>query len=331
MPSHDAEGSTPRLGTVIRFEPEAASAGIRSLADNGFRVVSTSDFGRASSVPNDLDGADVQYFERFGIAIVREASGRLDSYLSRTVQAHMVQNARPERVYRSMRLVEDETIEMTAESLDGRASLRYIRGYRDGVNELVERILEERHGVKPGVARRRTASDTAVTWGLGAIGADISRYSGRGIRVAVLDTGFDDTHPDFRGRAVTRKSFVTDSSDDDVIGHGTHCIGTACGPRTPATGARYGVAHGAEIFAGKVLGDDGYGTDRSIISGMEWALESGCQIISMSLGGAVNAGDKPAARRRRGRAAGRIGRVVPRVGPVGAPHSNGPTPAASSS
>jgi subtilisin family serine protease len=56
---------------------------------------------------------------------------------------------------------------------------------------------------------------------------------------------------------------------------------------------RYGIAHEAQIFAGKVLGDDGFGTDRSIIAGMDWAVEQGCQIISMSLGAATRIGDQP--------------------------------------
>jgi subtilisin family serine protease len=135
--------------------------------------------------------------------------------------------------------------------------------------------------------------ETNATWGLQAARVLESELTGAGIKVAVLDTGFDETHQDFIGRAVTKKLFATNNSEDDVHGHGTHCIGTACGPRSPTTGPRYGIAYEAEIYAGKVLGDDGFGTDRSIIAGMEWALDEGCQVISMSLGAATQIGDTP--------------------------------------
>jgi subtilisin family serine protease len=132
-----------------------------------------------------------------------------------------------------------------------------------------------------------------VTWGLEATLVPLSQLSGAGIKVAILDTGFDDSHPDFRGRLVTKKVFASRSSDNDIVGHGTHCIGTACGPLKPTGVPRYGVAHEAHIFAGKVLGDDGFGTDRSIIAGMDWAVEQGCHVISMSLGAATRIGDQP--------------------------------------
>ena len=114
----------------------------------------------------------------------------------------------------------------------------------------------------------------------------------------MLDTGFDHTHQDFVGRIITKKLFASNSAEDDVHGHGTHCIGTACGPLRPTTGPRYGIAYESQIYAGKVLGDDGFGTDRSIIAGMDWALDEGCQIISMSLGAATQTW-RPAQRRLR--------------------------------
>ena len=78
-----------------------------------------------------------------------------------------------------------------------------------------------------------------MTWGLEAILVPLSQLSGAGIRVAVLDTGFDHTHPDFLGRSVTKKLFASRSSPDDVHGHGTHGIGTACGPLRPAGVAQF--------------------------------------------------------------------------------------------
>lgn len=109
-----------------------------------------------------------------------------------------------------------------------------------------------------------------------------------------MDTGLDLTHPDFVGRNITSKSFISGEQVQDLVGHGTHCIGTACGPLNlpdPAAPMRYGIAYNAEIFAGKVLDNQGSGADGSILAGIDWAIANGCQIISMSLGAATVQGE----------------------------------------
>jgi subtilisin family serine protease len=106
--------------------------------------------------------------------------------------------------------------------------------------------------------------------------------------VAVLDTGMDLGHPDFAGRPVTSQSFVAGQPVQDLHSHGTHCIGTSCGPLSPAgTTPRYGVAHKAQIFAGKVLSNTGSGMQAGILAGMNWAIANRCAVISMSLGGQI--------------------------------------------
>ena len=126
--------------------------------------------------------------------------------------------------------------------------------------------------------------DDMFTWGLRASAADATSATGGGVRVALLDTGLDLDHPDFAGRAITSRSFVAGAPVQDGHGHGTHVIGTACGPAEPPQGRRYGIAGEAEIFAGKVLNDQGSGTDAGILAGIEWAITNGCAIVSMSLG-----------------------------------------------
>ncbi|NUT92209.1 MAG: S8 family serine peptidase [Saccharothrix sp.] len=133
--------------------------------------------------------------------------------------------------------------------------------------------------------------ESVFTWGLQAVGANISTATGKGIRVAVLDTGFTVAHPDFAGRTVLTQSFITGEAVDDAHGHGTHCIGSATGPRKPASGGPgYGVAYEAEIYAGKVLSNAGFGSDGGILAGLDWAITNGCAVISMSLGSAVRPG-----------------------------------------
>ncbi|MBE1523334.1 S8 family serine peptidase [Nesterenkonia lutea] len=139
-------------------------------------------------------------------------------------------------------------------------------------------------------AARSSADSAELTWGLQAVQihrAQEGGQTGEGMRLAVLDTGFDARHPDFGSRSVTVESFIAGEGPEDAHGHGTHCIGTACGPWTTQSGPGYGVASGVEIYSGKVLGKDGSGSDTSILAGIDWALQNGCQVISMSLGADV--------------------------------------------
>jgi subtilisin family serine protease len=124
------------------------------------------------------------------------------------------------------------------------------------------------------------AADT-VAWGVKAVGADTSPFSGGGIVVAVLDTGIDASHPAFAGVNIIERDFTGEGSNDQH-GHGTHCAGTIFG-RTP-DGTRIGVAPGVkEVLIGKVLGAQGGSSDQ-IVSAIQWAVENGANVISMSLG-----------------------------------------------
>jgi subtilisin family serine protease len=137
---------------------------------------------------------------------------------------------------------------------------------------------------EPAEPEAQIVDDADFTWGLRATAVDATTATGAGIRVAVLDTGFDLEHPDFAGRAITSQSFVAGEPVHDGHGHGTHTTGTACGPADPPVGRRYGVAPQAEVFAGKVLNDQGFGTDAAILAGIDWAITNGCRVVSMSLG-----------------------------------------------
>src|SRR5205085_8922480 len=128
------------------------------------------------------------------------------------------------------------------------------------------------------------ADTAALTWGLQVTGAATSSRTGKGVKVAVLDTGLDQSHPDFAGRTITFETFIQGETPQDGNGHGTHCAGTSCGGRPDNHGRRYGVADEAALYVGKVLNNSGRGGDGNVLAGLNWALANQVQIVSMSLG-----------------------------------------------
>ncbi|RGC65504.1 Subtilisin DY [Micromonospora sp. MW-13] len=129
---------------------------------------------------------------------------------------------------------------------------------------------------------------------IGAPEAWAAGFDGTGVKVAVLDTGFDATHPDLQGKVVGSKSFVPGASAvTDGHGHGTHVAATVAGTGAGSGGTRKGVAPGADLMIGKVLADDGFGDMSWIIDGMEWAATNGAKIVSLSLGGGRSDGTDP--------------------------------------
>jgi subtilisin family serine protease len=124
--------------------------------------------------------------------------------------------------------------------------------------------------------------DGGDAWGIAAVRADVSAFTGAGVRVAVLDTGIDRAHPAFAGMDIVEEDF-SGSGNGDRHGHGTHCAGTAFG--RDVDGSRIGVARGVKrALIGKVLSDSGGGTSEATFRAITWALDQGAQVISMSLG-----------------------------------------------
>ncbi|MGW1965479.1 S8 family serine peptidase [Streptomyces sp. NPDC001935] len=120
---------------------------------------------------------------------------------------------------------------------------------------------------------------------IGAPEAWAAGYTGKGVKVAVLDTGIDVNHPDFAGVIDGTASFVPGEAITDLNGHGTHVASTIVGSGAASGGDYKGVAPGADLYVGKVLGGaEGYGQDSWVMAGMQWAAESGADVVNMSLG-----------------------------------------------
>ncbi|HTY90924.1 MAG TPA: S8 family serine peptidase [Methanocella sp.] len=110
-------------------------------------------------------------------------------------------------------------------------------------------------------------------------------YTGKGVKVALVDTGIDGTHPDLKGRIVDFKDYVggkTTAYDD--FGHGTHCAGIIGGSGAASNGKYKGMAPEVQFIGIKVLGKDGSGSLDNIIAGLNYAAKSDAKVISMSLG-----------------------------------------------
>lgn len=116
-------------------------------------------------------------------------------------------------------------------------------------------------------------------------------YTGAGVIVAVIDSGVNYNHQDIAdhlwdgGDAFPHHGYDYVNDDDDPMddmGHGTHCAGIVCGDGT--AGSQTGVAPDATLMCIKSIRADGFGGSVNIAGGMEWAVERGCDVISMSLG-----------------------------------------------
>jgi subtilisin family serine protease len=133
------------------------------------------------------------------------------------------------------------------------------------------------------------SSSQTIPYGINMVNASAvwPRTTGAGVRVAVLDTGINMSHPD-RGNVVASTSFAIDSAGvtipiEDFAGHGTHTSGTIAAADNDI--GVIGVAPQADLLIAKVMDNTGSGQDSWLISGIEWAVANNAKVISMSLGG----------------------------------------------
>ena len=141
-------------------------------------------------------------------------------------------------------------------------------------------------------ALRHPTLDVSVP-AIGAPQAWQAGLTGDGVKVAVIDSGVDKTHPDLAGQVTAWRTFVDGEDDRDVVGHGTHVAATIAGTGAASDGLNGGVAPGATLIVAKVCAPVGC-PDSAIIAGMQWAVaEQGATIVNMSLGGPDTPGTDP--------------------------------------
>jgi subtilisin family serine protease len=104
------------------------------------------------------------------------------------------------------------------------------------------------------------------------------------VKVAVIDSGIDGTHPEFVGRVVAARSFVGGSPYRDDEGHGTFVAGEIAANPFNGVGMA-GLAFNAQLMIGKVVGADGTVSLDGEVAAIHWAVDNGARVINLSLGG----------------------------------------------
>lgn len=252
---------------LVTFKEGAVDEGVRALQAQSMRTADARDFSDQAVQMDALGDADALVFPELGVALMSgpAAASRSMGVASETAADSPIEAIEPEYFVFAEGAPDD-----------------YLRGFLRAAQTIAQ-DLSGGAGGGPGDESMDPAV-LGVTWGLNACRVPPSPRSGLGIRVAVLDTGMDLGHPDFAGRVIVSRSFVGQPVQD-LHSHGTHCIGTACGPRAPAGNIpRYGVAWASQIYVGKVLANSGSSVGGSVLAGMNWAIANRCSVISMSLG-----------------------------------------------
>lgn len=250
---------------LISYREGMLDDGIQSLKTQHFRMADARDYADQAVILEDAGDAEVMVFPELDVALV---SGD-------ALQNHGISNFSTLQEQNSVQVVEPEYFAFADSS-------EYLRGFISAATAIAK-DLESQPQV-PTPDEQLDIEVLGATWGLTRCRVPPSIRSGSGIKVAVLDTGMDLGHPDFVGRSFVTQTFVGQPVQD-LHGHGTHCIGTACGPKAPAGSTpRYGIGFNSKIFVGKVLSNSGSGSSASVLAGMNWAIANRCEVISMSLG-----------------------------------------------
>lgn len=253
---------------IITFRESAVEEGLKTLDAKGFNIANARNFKDQAVIPQDVGKADTLVFPEIRSAVVSGVA--LREYGLMSARGEMAAEE-------SVEAIEPEYFVFA----DGS---EYLRGFLSAANAIAKDLGIEKGGIGE---EEVGAQVLGATWGLIRCKVPSSSRSGTGIKVCVLDTGFDLGHPEFIGRSIVSQTFVGQAVQD-LHGHGTHTAGTACGPKTPAGSIpQYGIAYGSQIYVGKVLRNDGYSVGSSVLAGMNWAIANGCQVISMSLGSQV--------------------------------------------
>ncbi|MGY4916335.1 S8 family peptidase [Streptomyces sp. 900116325] len=269
VPFRTLEGDDKAL-TVLPFDAEAlVSAGTldRRLFDVTALIADGYDEAHTSTLPLIVSSAPSRVGARVSSQAAKAAAStadRLVAFKSAATPARTLESLDA----RSLRVADDDLGRFWKTLNPG--------GKSDAARAAVAPRIALDGKVKAVLDRSTAQINAPAAWKAG--------YEGQGVKVAVLDTGVDANHPDLAGRVAEAKDFSGSPSTDDHFGHGTHVAATVGGTGAASSGTRRGVAPHADLLIGKVLGDDGSGSESSVIDGMEWAASQHAKVVNMSLG-----------------------------------------------
>ena len=285
---------------LVTFKETAADEGVQEFSTLGLRVADARDFEDQAATLENVGDADAVVFPEIGVALVGSdvAQERNLGANAEIASDSAVEAIEPEYFVFAQEAPGDILRSAVARAVRAGGATtepmrngftrtvppdtaEYLRGFARAAQAIAGDLTEVDQAE---LEAEEEALVAGFTWGLVRCHVPPSSRSGVGIRLAVLDTGMDLGHPDFVGRTIVRNTFVGQPVQD-LHSHGTHCIGTAAGPKAPAgTTPRYGIAYRAPIYVGKVLSNSGSGTTATVLAGMNWAIANRCVVISMSLG-----------------------------------------------
>ena len=121
-------------------------------------------------------------------------------------------------------------------------------------------------------------------------------YTGRGVTVAVLDSGVDDTHPSLKGKVLSKTDATGHNNPNDLYGHGTHVASIIAGSKISTRyGTLEGMAPDVKIVSIKVFDDKGSGKSEWIARGLREALRHNVDLVNISGGGYTGTREEKAA------------------------------------
>jgi subtilisin family serine protease len=290
-----SEPVTVTLLTGDRVTVTTTAAGHRSIAvhpaegRDGIAFVQRTDEDRTLVIPSDVapmvgERLDEALFDVAGLAaagvdrdsvpVIVQQSG--DPAARSGAADWRVAGVTPERRLESVGAVADDLgSAQGAKLLDTLRAQDGGLGTRAAGTPAIERVWLD-------APARALDADSAPQ--IGAPEAWESGATGKGVKIAILDTGIDATHPDLDEAVVASKDFSGKGSVADGNGHGTHVASIAAGSGEASGGENRGMAPDADLIVGKVLDDQGVSRMSVVIEGMEWAAAQGADVVNMSLG-----------------------------------------------
>ena len=249
---------------------------------------------------DSLGGADALVLPEVSVAVVSAEPGQMEKFGVATATNSGVMAIEPECFAYAFATAalgpsdEDETgASRVGSAIDlSPAAASYLRGYRDALTHLTDSLLGAGSASAEAAALQPAAAldETAFTWGLQATRAQLASYGERNPRCGPRHR----IRPEPSGFPFSRKGHVVVCSRSDCTGwawprHALHGHGLrAESTRRPTA---YGLRTDASMFIGKVLSNQGSGTDGWILAGINWAIANNCAVVSMSLGRKADPGD----------------------------------------